>query len=141
VALPPLLSERRRSIQILLAVVVPAVYGAITGVFLGISEAIYLVLSIAGILGGVGAGFEHRGPAAGARRGALAGSLFGGWILIAHELTGAAAEAHLPDPPVLLVLVTTVLAIGLAAIGGWLRERAERKAAPVRSREVPGPLG
>ena len=139
--LPPLLSERPRPVQILLAVVVPSVYGAITGIFLGTSELVYLVLSIAGILGGVGAGLEHMGAAAGARRGVLAGSLFGGFILIAHELSGADAEADLPEPAILLVAVTTGFAIGLAALGGWLRQRAARKGAVAEGPEMPGPLG
>jgi hypothetical protein len=141
VRLPPLLSERPRPVQILLAVVVPAVYGAVTGIFLGISEAIYLVLSLAGILGGIGAGIEHLGASAGARRGVLAGSVFGAAILIAHELSGAEAEATLPDPAILLVVITTGFAIPLAAFGGWLREREVRKGAVVEGPEMPGPLG
>jgi hypothetical protein len=128
-------------VQILLAVVVPAVYGAVTGIFLGVSELIYLVLSIAGILGGVGAGLEHLGAAAGARRGVLAGSLFGGSILVAHELSGAEAEADLPEPAILLVAITTAFAIGLAALGGWLRQREARKGAVAGGPEMPGPLG
>lgn len=139
--LPPLLSEHPRSIQILLAVVLPAVYGAITGYFLGVSEVTYLVLSVIGIIGGIGAGFDHRGAAAGAKRGVLAGSIFGAAILLAHEIHGAEAEADLPDPPILLILITTVLAVGFAALGGWLRERAERRGEAVRGPEVPGPLG
>lgn len=102
---------------------VPALYGALTGYFLGVSETTYLVLSVVGIVGGVGAGIDHVGPAAGAKRGVLAGSIFGSAILIAHEVHGAAAEAHLPDPAILLVAVTTVLAIAFAALGGWIRQR------------------
>jgi hypothetical protein len=141
VRLPPLLSEWPRSVQVLLAIVLPILYGAATGYFLGVSEVTYLVLSILGILGGIGAGFDHVGPAAGARRGALAGFLFGGAILIAHEIHGAEAEATLPDPAILLVAITTVLATGFAAFGGWLRERAARRADVTRGPEVPGPLG
>lgn len=37
------------------------------------SEATYLALSLIGVLGGVAAGFDHLGPAAGAKRGLLAG--------------------------------------------------------------------
>jgi hypothetical protein len=139
--LPPLLSERSRPVQVLLAVVVPAVYGAITGIFLGISEAVYLVLGIAGLLGAVGAGIEHRGPGAGALRGVLAGAVFGGAILIAHEISGAEPERELQDPPILLLVITIGLAIPFAALGGWLRLREERKGAVESPREVPGPLG
>jgi hypothetical protein len=103
---------------------VPAAFGALTGYFLGVSETTYLVLSIIGIAGGVGAGFDHVGPAAGAKRGLLAGLVFGGSILLAHEIHGAEAEAHLPEPPVLLIVVTTVLGAAFGAIGGWLRRRS-----------------
>lgn len=122
--LPPLLTEQPRSLQLLLAVILPVAYGAVTGYFLGVSEGTYLVLSILGVLGGIGAGFDHHGAAAGAKRGILAGSLFGASILIAHEIHGADAEAHLPDPAILLVVLTTVLAVAFGALGGWLRERA-----------------
>lgn len=127
-ALPPLLEEHPRPVQAVLAVVVPAVFGAITGIFLGISEPVYVVLALLGVLGGVAAGFDHLGAANGARRGALGGVLFGGFILIAHELSGEEAEAHLPEPAVVLVVVTTVLGVLLGALGGWLRARAQRRA-------------
>lgn len=124
--LPPLLSEHPRPLQITLVAVVPAVYGAITGYFLGVSEATYLVLSVIGIVGGIGAGLDHVGARAGARRGLAAGSIFGAAILIAHELHGAEAKADLPDPPILLIVATTVLGALFAAFGGWLRDRYER---------------
>ena len=139
--LPPRLSQHPRRIQVLLAVVLPAVYGAITGYFLGVSEGTYLVLSLIGIVGGIGAGFDHYGAAAGAKRGVLAGSIFGAAILIAHEIHGADAKADLPDPPILLVVITTVLAVGFAALGGWLRQRAEGEGPTETGPEVPGPLG
>ena len=125
--LPPLLHEHPRSIQVLLAVVLPAVYGALTGYFLGVSEATYLVLSVLGVLGGIGAGFDHVGAAAGAKRGLIAGLIFGGSILIAHEIHGADAKADLPDPAILLIAITTILGVGFGALGGWLRERATRR--------------
>ena len=139
--LPPLLSEHPRPVQFTLAVVVPAVYGAITGYFLGTSEGVYLILSGIGVVGGIGAGLDHAGAWAGAKRGVIAGSVFGASILIAHEIHGADAKADLPDPEILLVVVTTVLAVGFAAFGGWIRERAMRKGEVEPSPEVPGPLG
>ncbi len=129
--LPPLLVEQPRSVQVLLAVVLPALYGALTGYLLGVSEVTYLVLSVLGVLGGIGAGFDHVGAATGAKRGLIAGSIFGGAILIAHEVHGAEAKAHLPEPAILLVVITTVLGVAFAALGGWLRERATRREAAV----------
>jgi len=123
VKLPPLLKEHPRWLQVLLALVLPAAYGAITGYFLGVSEVTYLVLAILGIVGGIGAGFDHMGAAIGLRRGIVAGLIFGGAILIAHEIHGADAKADLPDPEILLVSITTGLGAAFGALGGWLRQR------------------
>ena len=130
-ALPPLLNEHPRSLQVFLAIILPAAFGAITGYFLGVSEGTYLVLSIIGILGGVGAGFDHLGAREGAMRGVVAGLIFGASILIAHEIHGAEAKAHLPEPAILLVVITTVLGAAFGALGGYLRERATRNRAAV----------
>ena len=75
------------------------------------------------MVGGVGAGFDHRGAAAGAKRGLLGGVLFGAFVLIAHELHGATAKAHLPEPAIVLVVITAALGVALGALGGWLRGR------------------
>ena len=139
--LPPLLSEHPRPVQFILAVILPAVYGAVTGYFLGTSESVYLVLSAIGVVGGIGAGLDHAGAWAGAQRGVVAGSVFGAAILIAHEIHGADAEAHLPEPAILLVVVTTALAVVFAALGGWLRQRAIDKGGVQKIPQVPGPLG
>ena len=120
---PPLLSERPRATQFVLAVALPIAYGALTGYFLGVSELTYTVLALLGVLGGIGAGFDHVGASIGLRRGIVAGLLFGGAILIAHEIHGADAEAHLPDPEILLVSITTGLGAAFGALGGWLRQR------------------
>jgi hypothetical protein len=141
VRLPPLLSQHPRPLQFVLAVVIPALYGALTGYFLGVNEGVYLALSLIGIVGGIGAGIDHVGAKAGAARGVVAGSVFGASILIAHEIHGADAKADLPDPAIVLVLITTVLAIGFAALGGWIRERAIRRGAVAAGPDVPGPLG
>jgi hypothetical protein len=127
VKLPPLLSEHPRPLQFTLAVALPVVYGAVTGYFLGVSEVTYLVLSVLGVLGGIGAGFDHMGAAAGTIRGIAAGILFGGSILLAHEIHGADAEAHLPDPEIVLVVITTALGGAFGAVGGSLRARLSNR--------------
>jgi hypothetical protein len=130
-----------RPVQAFVGVILPALYGALTGWFLGENEAVYLVLSVIGLVGAIGAGLDHVGARAGALRGIVAGSLFGGFILITYELRGEPAKAELPDPAILLVAVTTVLAVCFAALGGWLRERAIRRGAKTGGPEIPGPLG
>ena len=47
----------------LLCIVVPSVFGMVTGIFLGISEIIYLLLSVLGIAGGYMAGTQNYGRA------------------------------------------------------------------------------
>jgi hypothetical protein len=127
-ALPPLLDERPSSHQKLIPIVGPILGGAITGIALGISEGVWLVANIIMILGGVMAGFDHLGAAAGARRGLFGGFVFGLALLATHEIAGLEAEAKLPDPAILLVVVTTVVSIGLGAAGGALRARAQARA-------------
>ncbi len=130
----PLLEERPRSVQVLLAVVVPAVYGAVTGYFLGKSEGVYTVLGLLAAIGGVGAGFDHLGAAAGARRGALGGTIFGAAVLIGHEIQGGAAKADIPSPGILLIVVTVVFGVALGALGGYLRSRTSRPVGEVSPR-------
>lgn len=127
--LPPLLSSRPLPLQLVLAGLVPAAFGALCGWLLGVSEVAYLVLAVpVAILGGLAAGFEHTEPRQAAIRGLIGGALFGGFILIAHELTGKAPKAQLPEPPVVLALVTAVVGAGLGAMGAsWRRDAEQRK--------------
>lgn len=127
---PPLLASRPPAAQIVVGDVVPAVFGIVTGIMLGVSEIAYLVLSLLGILGGFAAGLEHEGPAEGAARGFVGGVLFGAFILFAHEISGMDAKAHPPEPHVVLVVITAVLGVLLGALGGWRRSVLERKAHP-----------
>jgi hypothetical protein len=126
--LPPLLSSRSPVEQILVANVVPCVFGAITGIALGLHEVAYLLLAgPIGILGGYFAGLEHRSGPEGAARGALGGVQFGALILATHELSGMDPEAHLPEPAILLVVLTTGFGAVLGFFGGLTRERRMRR--------------
>jgi hypothetical protein len=129
VKLPPLLEERPRALQILFAVVVPVVYGGITGWVLGKSEGAWLVLNLLAAIGGVGAGFDHLGAAAGARRGALGGALFGAAVLIGHEIQGDDPITSIPHPGILLIVLTVGFGVALGALGGRLRARVQAPAA------------
>ena len=127
---PDLLDSHSPETQMIIAIVVPSVFGIVTGVFLGISEIIYLLLSVLGIAGGYMAGKEHVGAREGALRGFTGGILFGTFILAGHALTGLERKANLPEPEILLVVITTVFGIGLGALGGRSREKSESRAAP-----------
>ena len=126
---PDLLDSHSPETQMIIAIVVPSVFGIVTGVFLGISEIIYLLLSVLGIAGGYMAGKEHVGAREGALRGFTGGILFGTFILAAHAMTGLERKANLPEPEILLVVITTVFGIGLGALGGRSREKSESRAA------------
>ena len=128
--LPPLVSEREEKTAFVLMVVVPSVFGIITGIMLGVSEPLYLLLSILGIAGGFGAGIEHDDPWVGVYRGLLGGLLFGFWILFTHGvLFDDPPKAKLPDPETGLILITTVLGAILATLGSRWRRKQQRAAA------------
>ena len=116
--MPPPFSERTQRAQIVLAVAVPFLFGAVAGVFLGISAAVYWVLAALAAIGGVLAGSEHPGPADGAKRVCVGGALFGLGILIAHAIAGTDAKVSLGDFPPLLIVIDALIGAALGAIGG-----------------------
>jgi hypothetical protein len=125
----PLLEHRPRGEQVFIVLVLPALFGAICGVLLGVSEGLYTVLTLLGILGGVAAGYDHATPAEGALRGIAGGALFGTFILLAHAIAGTPAKAKIPEPHVVLPIATALISIALGAIGGAVRARSLRAAA------------
>jgi hypothetical protein len=121
---PPLLYSRPPGQEFTAAVVVPVVFGVVTGLVLGASEPLYLLLSLAGIGGGFFAGMEHDVPLEGLYRGLLGGLLFGSAILVAHGLADAEPKAELPEPETLLIVITAVLGAILGLLGARSRARA-----------------
>lgn len=122
--LPPLLESRSERAQAALVLGGPILFGIICGILLGITEIGYLVLSLAGIGGGYFAGLEHDDVRQGLLRGLIGGALFGGSILFTNALIGSDAKAGLPDPPILLMVLTAVIGSGLGGLGA--RNRARR---------------
>jgi hypothetical protein len=137
VRLPPLFSSYPQGLQFGLGIALPAGFGLVTGIVLGISEPAYLVLNVLGIGGGFFAGLEHRTPGEGALRGVNGGLLFGAFILFGHEFSGMAAKAQLPEPHILLVVITTAFGALLGALGG--RMRARRMVRPLPGEAGAGP--
>jgi hypothetical protein len=126
--LPPPFDERPFWLQVVGGIVVPVVFGILTGFALGWNEILYYALAgpIA-ILGGFLGGVEHRGTDDGFVRGAIGGLVFGSFILIGHEIMNNEPKAHLPDPQGGLVFVTTLGGAILGALGGRWRMRQERR--------------
>ncbi len=131
-----LLKDRSNAEEAIVVIAVPLAFGAITGWVLGVSEPVYLVLSLLGILGGFAAGLEHEYGLEGFYRGLLGGLLFGLGILLASGIIGKEPKAHLPDPEVLLIVITGGLGAALGALGGTMRDRRQRRATASGAREA-----
>ena len=132
-----LLRERPLPVQIVLALVVPAAFGALAGWLLGVNEVAYLIVSVLAIGGGYFAGREHMGAGEGALRGLVGGALFGGFILLVHEAIGKEPKADLPHPEILLLAITVVFGVVLGALGGRATKR-KAEAEDEEEEEAPG---
>ena len=128
--LPPAFDERPFAVQIVGAIVVPVIFGLLTGFVLGWSEVLYLLMvGPIGIAGGFLGGIEHRRADEGLLRGAIGGLVFGSFILIGLEIMNTEPKAHLGDPQAGLAVVTTLGGAILGAAGGHWRMRQERRVA------------
>jgi hypothetical protein len=129
---PTLLRERSENTQVVLAVIVPLLFGAVVGVVLGTSAGAYWILLAVAALGALLSGFEHEEVKEALGRGAVAGAMFGLGILAAHQLAGTDAEVSLGDFPPLLIVINSVAGALLAALGCRLIGRGQGRAAAGR---------
>ena len=111
-------SERSREAQLVLAILVPFVFGAIVGVVLGISAAAYWILSVIAAIGAVLAGLEHPDARSAAIRGVVMGAVYGIGVLLAHAVAGTDAKVSLGSFPPLLIVIDAIAGAILGAIGG-----------------------
>ena len=116
-----LFRERPTALKIVTGLLVPAAFGAVTGLVLGVSAAGYWALSLVALAGGVLAGFEHPAGWEGADRGLVGGTLFGTFLLLAHTLAGTHAQVSLPKFAPILVVFTAIVGMFAGALGGRLR--------------------
>ncbi len=124
--LPPVFEERPFALQLLGLVVIPVIFGLLTGFALGWSEVVYLIMvGPIALLGGFLGGIEHRGWEDGFVRGLVGGLVYGSFILLGHKIAGTEAKAELADPQVVLVILTTVIGGILGGLGGRFRARRE----------------
>jgi hypothetical protein len=113
-------SDRGTGAQVLLALVVPFIFGAIVGVVLGASATAYWILSAVAALGAVLAGLEHPDPRSAAIRGLVIGAVYGIGVLLAHAVAGTHAEVSLGSFPPIVILIDAIAGAILAAIGGLI---------------------
>jgi hypothetical protein len=124
--LPSLLSTLPRSAQVQIAVLGPLLLGALSGFLLDTSAVGYWAVQVAGTAGGVSGGMEHSGPAAGARRGLVAGALFGAGLMGAHAISDQRALTYVPHPLALIMLASAAIGAALSGVGGVVRLRWEK---------------
>ena len=125
---PVLFRDRSRPLQIVLGGLIPAAFGALAGVLLGVSAGAYWAVGAVAAIGGFLSGFEHQDGWGGADRGLVAGFIYGVALLVAHAIAGTDAKVSLGKFPPLLAVVTAIVGMLLTAAGGrlarYLRERA-----------------
>lgn len=119
----PLFRERPVAVQVILGLVVPAAFGAIVGIALGISSGLYWALSLVALVGGVLGGLEHRDGWEGADRGLVGGAVFGTFLLIAHAIAGTHAHTKLPGFEPFFAVGTAIIGMFASALGGCVRYR------------------
>jgi hypothetical protein len=130
VKLPQPFDERPFALQVAGGIVVPMVFGLITGFALGWNEIVYYILAVPlAIAGGFLGGIEHRAADDGLVRGAIGGLVFGSFVLLGLEIVNTEPKAYLGDPQAGLVFVTTLGGAILGALGGSWRGRQERRVA------------
>jgi hypothetical protein len=133
--MPVLLRSREVPLQVVLAAVVPALVGAIAGWLLGVNELAYVIWSVIALAGGFFAGLEHRGAGEGAIRGVIGGGLFGATLLLVHHAIGDEPKADLPEPEVVLVVITALIGTVSGALGGARRAKREGAMAEAQEQE------
>ncbi len=113
-------SDRSREVQVLLAVVIPFIFGAIVGVVLGVSAPVYWILSALAAIGAVLAGLEHPDARSAALRGLVMGAAYGVALLLAHAVAGTHAEVSLGSFPPFVIVIDAVAGAILSALGGLI---------------------
>jgi hypothetical protein len=126
--LPPAFEDRSAVEQIVGVVVVTMVFGILTGFALGWNAVLYYVLAgPVALAGGFIGGMEHRSADEGGVRGAMAGLVFGSFVLLGLEILNTKPEAYLGKPQSGFVFVTTIVGGIVGALGASYRVRRERE--------------
>jgi hypothetical protein len=116
---PTLFRDRARPVQIVLGGVIPAIFGVVAGILIGVSTGAYWAIAAVVAIGGIIAGFEHQDGWGGADRGLVGGAIYGAALLIAHAIAGTHAKVSLGSFPPFLAVLTAIIGMFLGALGGW----------------------
>lgn len=116
-------TERSPRTQVVLAIVIPFVFGAVVGVVLGASAGAYWALSALAALGAILAGLEHPDARSASLRGLVMGAVYGIGVLLAHAVAGTDAKVSLGSFPPFLIVIDAIAGAILAALGGLASRR------------------
>jgi len=133
---PVLLRDRPRYLQIILGGVIPAIFGAVAGILIGVSAGAYYAWGGLAAIGGFIAGFEHRDGWGGADRGFFGGLIYGIALLVTHAIVGTHAKVSLGSFPPLLAVLTAIIGMFVSAAGGRI-SRAQRERLGLQERPEP----
>jgi len=129
---PVLFRDRPRPAQVALGGVVPAIFGGVAGVLIGVSSGGYWAWAALAAIGSIVGGFEHQDGWGGADRGLVAGVIYGIALLVVHAILGTHAKVSLGSFPPFLVVITGIAGMLLSALGGrTARVLRERRASPI----------
>ena len=116
--------------QLVGGILVPVIFGILTGLALGWNGVVYWVLvGPLALIGGFLGGIEHPSTDEGFLRGLIGGLVYGSFVLIGFEIVNTEAKAYLGEPQVGLVFATTIIGAILGALGGYYRSRLDRREA------------
>ena len=132
VTTPLMFSDMSRARQLWESVGGAFLTGGIAGVLLGYVWWGYVLAVLVAVVGGLGAGAQHRSLLGALARGAVGGAVWAIGVLLGSELTGRTPTVALPDPNIALVLWGVIPACAVGAISWYLARRANR-ATPVTS--------
>ncbi len=135
---PVLFRDRPRPVQVIVGGVIPVAIGALAGILLGVSAAVYWVIGLLAAVGAFVGGFEHRDGWGGADRGFFGGVFYGVALLIAHALAGTHAKVSLGSFPPFLIVITAIVGMLLSAAGGRIARGQRERAAGAAGSEKAG---
>jgi hypothetical protein len=126
--LQPLFEDRPVALQLIGGIVVPVVFGIVTGLALGWNGVVYWILvGPLALTGGFLGGMEHDGADEGFVRGLIGGLVYGSFVLLGFEIMNTEPKAYLGEPQVGLVFATTIIGGIVGALGGAYRAKLERE--------------
>jgi hypothetical protein len=128
VTTPLMFSDMSRARQLWESIGGAFLTGAIAGVLLGYVWWGYVLAVLVAVIGGLGAGAQHRSLLGALARGAVGGAVWAAAILLALAATSRAPTVELPEPRIGFLLWGIVPACAVGAISYSMARRRRGRA-------------